>query len=249
MRRSKKLVALALALSMIAAAGVLLTWVHAHQKLSAPAVKTTAVAGSHNLEVLLPEQVSDYTSEKVPIDDVVLNFLPPDTSYGQRKYSATNGFMAVANVVLMGADRTSIHKAQYCLQGQGWQLDPAGPPIKIAMERPYPYELPVIKLIGTKEFIHEGQKFRARCIYVYWFVAQDTISADPSGFKRAWLMSRELLRTGILQRWAYISYFAVCTPGQEEATFERMKKLIVESVPEFQLTPAAREPITLSSRQ
>ena len=73
--RSKKFVALALALSMIAAAGALLTWVHAHQKLSAPAVKTMPVAGSHNLEVLLPEQVLDYTSEKVPIDDVVLNFL------------------------------------------------------------------------------------------------------------------------------------------------------------------------------
>src|SRR5437763_345242 len=144
--RSKKFVALALALSMIAAAGALLTWVHAHQKLSAPAVKTTALAGSHNLEVLLPEQVLDYTSEKVPIDDVVLNFLPPDTSYGQRKYTAPDGFTTLANVVLMGAHRTSIHKAQYCLQGQAWQLDPPGPPGRIAMARPYPYELPVIKL-------------------------------------------------------------------------------------------------------
>jgi len=40
-----------------------------------------------------------------------------------------------------------------------------------------------------------------------------------------------------LQRWAYISCFAVCLPGQEEATFERLKKFIAASVPEFQLTP------------
>jgi hypothetical protein len=46
-----------------------------------------------------------------------------------------------------------------------------------------------------------------------------------------------LLTTGVLQRWAYISYFAVCEPGQEDAAFERVKKLIVASVPEFQLAP------------
>jgi hypothetical protein len=45
------------------------------------------------------------------------------------------------------------------------------------------------------------------------------------------------LLKGILQRWAYISYFAPCLPGQEEATFDRMKKLIAASVPEYQLPP------------
>jgi hypothetical protein len=45
------------------------------------------------------------------------------------------------------------------------------------------------------------------------------------------------LRTGVLQRWASISYFAECAPGHEDATFERMKKFIVASAPEFQLVP------------
>jgi hypothetical protein len=43
----------------------------------------------------------------------------------------------------------------------------------------------------------------------------------------------------VLQRWAYVSYFAICSPGQEDATFERMSRLIEESVPEFQLPPRA----------
>ena len=46
--------------------------------------------------------------------------------------------------------------------------------------------------------------------------------------------------TGVLQRWAYISYFTVCAPGEEDATFERMEKLIAASVPEYQLPPAKR---------
>jgi hypothetical protein len=52
-----------------------------------------------------------------------------------------------------------------------------------------------------------------------------------------WL-ARDLLRTGVLQRWTYVSYFAYCVPGQEDATFEKMKSLIAHSVPEFQLPPA-----------
>ena len=52
-----------------------------------------------------------------------------------------------------------------------------------------------------------------------------------------WWMARELFRTGLLQRWAYISCTAICAPGQEEATTERMKQFIAAAVPEFQLTP------------
>jgi len=56
-----------------------------------------------------------------------------------------------------------------------------------------------------------------------------------------WWMARELFRTGELQRWAYVLCFAVCLPGQEEVTFERIRKFIAAAVPEFQLTPKAKE--------
>ena len=57
-------------------------------------------------------------------------------------------------------------------------------------------------------------------------------------------MARDLARTGVLQRWAYVSYMAFCSPGEEDATFERMKKMIAASVPEFQLMPKPTETIT-----
>ncbi len=248
--RIRKYIALVLALTMMLAGGGLLTWLHAHQKLGAPGVKTSPLADSKNLEVELPEKVLDYTSEKVPIDKLVLDFLPGDTSYGQRRYVAPDGSWTLMNAVLMGGDRTSIHKAQYCLQGQGWKLDPPPTvPTKIAIDLPSPYELPVVKVIGTREFVQDGQNVMLRGIYVYWYVADGALSADSSGLERMWLMSRELLRTGVLQRWAYISYFSICMPGQEEATFERMKKLIAASVPQFQLTPASRDVSTLTARQ
>jgi len=224
---TRKYIILTLAVVIMLGGSTLLMWLHTHQKLGSPPVKTQALADSKNLEVQLPESVLNYTSEKLPIDDLVLNFLPGDTSYGQRRYKAPDGSWTLVNVVLMGADRTSIHKAQYCLQGQGWTLDPLpANPVKIAIDRPYPYELPVIKVTGTREIVHDGQKVKLRGIYVYWYVADGVISADASGVERMWLMSRELIRSGVLQRWAYVSYFSICLPGQEEATFERTKRLI-----------------------
>jgi hypothetical protein len=70
-------------------------------------------------------------------------------------------------------------------------------------------------------------------------VADDALSASVTGLERMWLMASKLLRTGVLQRWAYVSCFAACPPGQEEATFERMQKLIAAAVPQFQRYPQA----------
>jgi hypothetical protein len=72
-----------------------------------------------------------------------------------------------------------------------------------------------------------------RGIFVYWFVADNELTDDHR--ERMWWMARDLIRTGVLQRWAYVTYFSVCGTGQEEATFNRLKRFISASVPEFQL--------------
>jgi hypothetical protein len=74
-----------------------------------------------------------------------------------------------------------------------------------------------------------------RVLYVFWFVAGDRLASDHSG--RMWEMAKEMLRSGVLQRWAYVSVMAECLPGEEEATFDRMKAFIIQAVPQFQLVP------------
>jgi hypothetical protein len=44
-----------------------------------------------------------------------------------------------------------------------------------------------------------------------------------------------LFRTGDLQRWAYISYYTRCGPGQQDTAFGEIKRLILAQVPQFQL--------------
>jgi hypothetical protein len=71
---------------------------------------------------------------------------------------------------------------------------------------------------------------------VFWFVTENQTTDDFATMLKSMLFHQ--LAHGVLQRWAYVSYFTVCLPGQEDATFARMKQLIAASVPEFQLPPA-----------
>jgi uncharacterized protein DUF3485 len=218
--------------ALIAGTAGLLNWFKAHQKLGVPGIKATPIPGNVTMNFDLPERVPDFTSERVPEDKVVLDMLPKDTSYAQRRYTAADGFWANANIVLMGTDRTSIHKPEYCLPGGGWRIDEKTE-VGIPIEGPRPYSLAVAKWTLTRT--GTGQNEGIRGLYVFWFVADN--EETTSHWQRMWWLCRDLVRTGALQRWAYVSYFTACAPGQENAAFERMKKLITASVPEFQLPP------------
>lgn len=227
-------------LALIGSTAGLLAYSRSHQQLAAPGVRTHPLPGSIRLQVEVPTNVLDYQCETLPPDEITMNILPADTSFGRGRYTAPDGFQILLSVVLMGADRTSLHKPQFCLTGDGWNIDEgASSETTIHLDRPAPYDLPVIKLIATKQAMVDGQLQTARGIYVYWYVADDALSASVSGFQRMWLMADKLLRTGVLQRWAYVSCFAVCAPGHEDATFERMKRFIAQSVPRFQMVRRA----------
>jgi len=240
--RQQKAILLFVTLGMIGSTAWYLGRMHSHQRLGKPGVKTQPLAGSANVEVVLPEHVLDCSSERIEVSQVELDTLPKDTSFGKRLYTAADTNQTFLAVVLMGADRTSLHKPQFCLEGQGWQLGPSSySTASIPIERPHRYELTVGRLIGSRYVEVGGRRQEIRGVYVYYYVADGVLMSSESGFGRMWSMARDLIRTGVLQRWAYVSYLCECLPGQEEATFERMKTFIAASAPEFQLTPAPRE--------
>jgi hypothetical protein len=232
------------ALVLMGAAAALLTRLQANQKLGHPGVKTSPIPDSVRFQVDLPERVLDYTSEAMAVDKQTMDWLPQDTSFGQRRYQAPDGFAASLTVVLMGRDRTSLHKTEFCLEGQGWVIDHnASSETNVHMLRPCSYDLPVMKYIASKEFTSNGQKVMGRIVYVFWFVADDS-EYTAKHWQRMWWMARDLFLTGVLQRWAEVSCSAVCKPGDEDATFERMKKFMAAAVPEFQRVP---QPVNTAS--
>ncbi len=238
MNRSK-IISGAVVLLLMAGTALTLAHLKANQRLGEPGIKTRPLVGSKNLEVLLPENLPGYTSIIVTNAEEALLRLPPDTSYRVRLYQAPDGFWSQLSAVLMGSDRSSIHKPEICMTGQGWAMDNGVSRLeKISLAQPFPYDLPVNKLITTKQVVDaEGKPQVVRGIYVYWFVDGSHYTARLRDWM-LWWMPRDLLLNGVLERWAYVSFFAVCAPGQEDATFERMKKLITAAVPEFQRVPA-----------
>ena len=236
----QKWILLAATLALISTTGALLHHLKTHQRLGTPGIKATARPGTVAMQIELPENVLDFTSEKLEQDGVVTNMLPKDTSFASRRYrQTTNDFGITANIVMMGKDRTSIHKPEYCLPGQGWRIE-SKTNVNLAIAGPHPYQFSAAKwIIGNSFKGDNGQPQEIRGLYVFWFVADN--EQTPDHWTRILWLARDLLRHGVLQRWAYVSYFTVCFPGQEEATFERVQKLIAASVPEFQLPlqPAA----------
>lgn len=233
--RRKEIKTAVVVVSVVVVVALGLGYLRAHQRLGRPGVKTTPLGTGINVQVELPEKVLDYTSVEVPQAAIVTNSLPADTSYGQRLYTAPDGLKILLNVVLMGMDRTSLHKPEFCLVGDGWSID-SSETVKIRISEPYPYELPVVRKIVTKRVRTPAGEAVQRGVYIYWYVTDGAISGDATGFERMWLMSKALLTRGVLQRWAYITCFSVCNPGEEETLFRRMADFIAAAVPLFQTT-------------
>jgi len=235
MKNQKWLILFAVLILIAVTAGAL-TWLKVNQKLGEPGIRTTPIPGSVARKIDLPEIVLGFTSTNVPEDKVVLDYLPKDTSFVERYYTPLDGVPGIsATIILMGADRTSIHRPEYCLAGQGFTCDEKEV-VKIPVGGPKPYQLPVAKWKVSRMVQQpDGQNVRVSGIYVFWFVADDEQTTGIVPFQC--YLVRDLLLRGILQRWAYVSYFSACLPGQEEVTFARMKKLIAASVPEFQSPP------------
>lgn len=221
--------------ALIGIAAGALTWLKANQHLGKPGIKATAIPGSVAMNIDLPERVLDFASEKLEQEKVVLDFLPKDTSYAQRRYTAPDGFRVTANIILMGADRSSIHRPEYCLPGQGWRIDEKKR-VGISVVDTSSYELPVMKwVVSNSAQSDDGHKVEVRGVYLFWYAADNELTSDNLQLQRS--IMKKLIFTGVLQRWAYISYFSVCYPGQEEATLHRMTDLIAASAPEFQIMP------------
>jgi hypothetical protein len=252
MKRPALQVCTAALVVMMAAAVFLAQW-QKRQRLGEPGVRIVnqptyaadgASTGDTNTFLVstntlyLPERVLDFESSVPPISKIVCERLPKDTTYGQRLYHATNGFGIQAMTVLMGKDRTSIHKPHYCLESQGWTIS-SQELTAIPIASPVAYDLPVMKLTARQSFRDkQGREQTLAGVFVYWFVADKQLTAKHD--ELMWRIGRDLLRTGILQRWAYVTWFSTCAPGQEAATYARMGEVIAAAVPEFQLTPSPR---------
>jgi hypothetical protein len=186
--------------------------------------------------VRLPERVPGFHSADAPITQMEARTLPADTSYGRKLYWDNSGFITQMSAVMMKTDRTSIHRPQVCITGQGWKIAKTEV-IDIPVPLPAAYNLKATCMTSSK-IVRDpktGKETLRACVYVYWFVSEHRMAPDHS--EALWFISRDLITSGTLYPWAYVSCFVPCAPGEEGIAIARVKRLVAETAPEFQLFP------------
>jgi hypothetical protein len=181
--------------------------------------ETGAIARTN--AVFLPESIPGYSSEAGQFTATEFNYVPPDPTFGKRIYkSADETINATASIVLMGTDRISIHKPEFCLTGVGWHIRQNATTL-------IPLADGSLMEANRFDMVHdlgEGRSGQIGGIYVFWFVADGVRTASHS--VREWGMFRSILTGSPVQRWAYISFFVPCIPGAEESAFQKLSQLI-----------------------
>ncbi len=232
--KGRERILLIAALALIVATAVAVVELRSNRRLGKPGVRAEAVPGSLRMHLNLVTNVPGYEFKELAPDELMTNGLPKDTSFRQGVYVDAEGVAIQTFVVMMGSDRTSIHQPQYCLTGAGWTIDEARSELtKVRLDKPRPLDLPVMKLVTSKTFEQDGRQRKMSGVYVYWFVAGDAVTGNHSHFGLG--VIKHMLKTGELQRWAYITYFAPCAPGDEDRAFRRIQRLMNKTVPDFQL--------------
>ncbi len=235
--RSSNILAV-MALALIAAAAWLVAGLASRQVLDAPGVAVSSLPlldkeGKlvRSNSIALPKDLPGYTFERLPISEIELGSLPSDTIFGRGRYALLDGSWVQINVVLMGTDRTSIHRPEYCLTGVGWRIRSQ---TELPFGGPGPGPGRVQRFDCRLKTEMNGRPVDVGGVYVFWFVSRDKETA--SHWERQWWMVRDLVTRGVLQRWAYISFFSPCAPGEEDAAYQRVSELIRRVHPYFGVT-------------
>lgn len=140
-----------------------------------------------------------------------------------------NGLNAIGSAVLMGNDRTSLHKPEYCLSGIGWI-------VRSKTRQKIQLKDGSEMLVGRLDMVWDiSSKPRPNSsgVYLYWFVADGVRASDY--VLREWSMLKDVVTSGEIKRWAYISFFSDCPPGEEDALFLRLQALVRLAQPEVEI--------------
>lgn len=182
--------------------------------------------------VALPAFVgADWIGRRAEVTAVEREVLPADTGFSRRTYVDLRhpGHGVFFSVVLSGRDRTSIHRPELCLVGQGWTIAST---TAQAFRRPGAgpeSSLPATLLRTTR--LLPGGNAPLPALVAYWFVDGDTIVGTHA--ERLWRDAWNRLRHGRADRWAYVLLQTDATDG-EAAALARMQAVIDGVLPVLQ---------------
>lgn len=172
---------------------------------------------------------TEWIGRRSEVTAVEREILPPDTGYARKDY------VAVANparrvflsVVLSGRDRTSIHRPELCLVGQGWTIRESVDGHFSDPTRPRT-DFPVTLLRVRRQVRTNRGVIEIPQIVAYWFIGGDTVVG--SHWKRLVVDAWNRVVHARADRWAYVLVQTDAQDG-EAAAVARIQDVLDQTLP------------------
>jgi exosortase len=173
---------------------------------------------------------TEWIGRRAEVTAVEREVLPADTGYSRKLYVAVGDprRQVFLSIVLSGRDRTSIHRPELCLVGQGWTIaETARHRFAVPGNR---RDFPAALLRVRREVRTPKGTVVVPQLVAYWFIGGDEVVA--SHWARVALDSWNRVTRGRVDRWAYVLMQTDATDG-EAAALGRLQAVIDETLPVF----------------
>lgn len=153
--------------------------------------------------------------------------LPKDTVMVKKRYEHPMGRAVFVTVVLSGRERSSIHRPQRCLTGQGNTIT-GSEVMDISLQDGR--ELDVMLLDMTRNYtLKDGRKIASNTYYAYWFVGRNR--ETPNHITRMIWMAADRIFKNKAHRWAYIGIAGV--QAEDDSHKEQISEFVRMLYPEI----------------
>jgi hypothetical protein len=177
---------------------------------------------------------TEWIGRRAEVSAVEREILPADTGFARKNYVAvTNPTQQVfLSVVLSGRDRSSIHRPELCLVGQGWTVEATkGVRWSLPGRGGERREFPATLLRVRREIATPRGRTIVTQWVAYWFVGGDEVVATHAGrmLRDGW----NRVAHGRADRWAYVLAQTDGADG-EAAALARMQTVLDGALPAVQ---------------
>jgi hypothetical protein len=181
---------------------------------------------------------TEWIGRPTAVTAVEREILPPDTGYSRKIYVplADPSHAVFFSIVLSGRDRTSIHRPELCLVGQGWTIEQADRHRFIAPASTGEADFPATVLHVQREVTTPRGPVKVPQLVCYGFVSSDRVVAThwQRFASDAWNRLRHLRA----DRWAYVLLQTDAGDG-EAAALARLQAVLGRAWPVIRSAPEA----------
>jgi EpsI family protein len=174
---------------------------------------------------------SEWMGRRSEVTEIEKEVLPPDTGFSRMVYVSLldPSKQVFLSIVLSGRDRTSIHRPEYCLVGQGWTI---GSSFRHLFSYPGTgAAFPATVLRVRREVVAHGGRVAVPQLFAYYFVGSEHTVATH--WERLAKDSWDRVAHGRSDRWAYVVVQTGSSDG-DEAALGRIQAILNDALPVFQ---------------